>query len=87
MVAEGADHEVRRELFRAGRRGGLVRLDMLAQQTGHLPVTTAAWRRAAELWDEGVGEGRSGSTATTAIPRHRLRLCRSHPDGRRSRLR
>jgi hypothetical protein len=50
MVPEGADFEVRRDLFRAGRRGGLERLDNLARQAGYLPVTTAVWRRAAELW-------------------------------------
>lgn len=57
MVPEGADFEVRRDLFRAGRRGGLDRLDKLAQQAGYLPVTTAVWRRAAELWARARNEG------------------------------
>ena len=41
MVPEGVDYEVRRELIRAGRRGGLDRLDNLARKAGFLPVTTA----------------------------------------------
>ena len=57
MVPEGADFEVRRELFRAGRRGGLTRLDNLADRIGFLPITTAVWRRAAELWARAVNEG------------------------------
>ncbi len=44
MVPEGADYEVRRELIRAGRRGGLDRLDNLARKASFLPVTTAVWR-------------------------------------------
>jgi hypothetical protein len=57
MVPEGADFEVRRELFRTGRRGGLTRLDNLAGRIGFLPVTTAVWRRAAELWARSRNEG------------------------------
>ena len=57
MVPEGADYEVRRELFRAGRRGGLNRLDKLARTTDYLPVTTAVWHRAAELWAWARNEG------------------------------
>ncbi len=36
-VPEGADYEVRRDLFRAGRRGGLDRLDNLGPE-GRLPA-------------------------------------------------
>jgi hypothetical protein len=57
LVPEGADYEVRRDLFRAGRRGGLDRLDNLARRAGYLPVTTAVWRRAAELWAQARNEG------------------------------
>lgn len=57
MVPEGADFEVRRDLFRAGRRGGLDRLDKLARNGRYLPVTTAVWRRAAELWAKSRNEG------------------------------
>ena len=56
-VPEGADYEVRRELFRAGRRGGLDRLDKLGHQLGYAPVTLAVWRRAAELWALSRNEG------------------------------
>jgi hypothetical protein len=59
MVPEGADYEVRRELFRTGRRGGLARLDNLARLTDLLTVTTAAWHRAAELWAEARSKGYS----------------------------
>jgi predicted nucleic acid-binding protein len=57
IVPEGAAYEVRRELFRAGRRGGLERLDNLARQLGTLPVTMAVWWRAAELWAEARRQG------------------------------
>src|SRR3954466_13132769 len=57
VVPECADYEVRRELFRAGRRGGLDRLDKLAQKLDALPVTIAVWRRAAELWAQARNEG------------------------------
>jgi hypothetical protein len=50
MIPEIADYEIRRELFRAGQRGSLNRLDNLARQIGLLPITTATWHRAAELW-------------------------------------
>jgi len=59
MVPEGADYEVRRELIRAGRRGGLERLDNLARNAVFLPVTTAVWRSAAELWAQARNEGDS----------------------------
>jgi hypothetical protein len=58
MVPEGADYEVRRELLRAGRRSGPNRLDNLARQIGFLPITTAVWRRAAELWAEAHKDGK-----------------------------
>jgi hypothetical protein len=57
LVPEGTDYEMRRELIRAGRRGGLVRLDNLARKAGLLPVTTAVWRRAAELWAQAQNAG------------------------------
>jgi hypothetical protein len=57
VVPEGADYEVRRDLFRAGRRGGLDRLDKLGRYPRFLPMTTTAWRRAAELWAQARNEG------------------------------
>jgi predicted nucleic acid-binding protein len=57
MVPEGADYEVRRELLRVGRRGGLTRLDNLARSSDYLPVTRVVWHRAAELWARARNEG------------------------------
>lgn len=50
VVPEIADYEVRRELLRAKRPKGVARLDALAVQLEYLALTTAAMRRAAELW-------------------------------------
>jgi predicted nucleic acid-binding protein len=50
LVAEIADYEVRRELLRANKPAGVANLDQLGQQLEYLPVTTAAMRKAAELW-------------------------------------
>ncbi|QEH34388.1 hypothetical protein OJF2_29270 [Aquisphaera giovannonii] len=61
MIPEGADYEVRRELFRSGRRGGLDRLDRLAHQFGYLPVTTSVWRRAAEMWADARNAGHANA--------------------------
>ncbi|MFI5456901.1 MAG: PIN domain-containing protein [Isosphaerales bacterium] len=52
MVPEIADYEVRRELLRANRREGIIRLDALAEQIGYLPLNTDVLRLAAELWAE-----------------------------------
>jgi predicted nucleic acid-binding protein len=50
IIPEIADFEVRRELLRINLVVGLRRLDTLAVQLEYLPLTTAAMRRAAELW-------------------------------------
>lgn len=50
IVPEIADYEVRRELLRARKTKSITRLDSLAGQLEYLPLTTAAMRRAAELW-------------------------------------
>jgi predicted nucleic acid-binding protein len=50
IVPEITDYELRRELLRARKHGSVRRLDLLAHSTAHLPITTAAMRRAAELW-------------------------------------
>lgn len=50
LVPEVADYEVRRELIRAKRPKGIARLNDLSEKIGYLPVTSAVWRRAAELW-------------------------------------
>ena len=50
IIPEVADYEVRRELARLDARAGLRRLDGLHARFAYLPITTAAMRRAAELW-------------------------------------
>jgi predicted nucleic acid-binding protein len=49
-VPEIVDYEIRRELLRARKTNGLGRLDRLVAALLYLPITTAAIRRAAELW-------------------------------------
>ena len=50
ILPEITDYEVRRELLRINNVNGLTRLDRLAQNLEYLPLTTAAMRKAAELW-------------------------------------
>jgi predicted nucleic acid-binding protein len=50
IVAEIADYEVRRELIRMSGFVALANLDGYGLQLEYLPITTAAMRRAAELW-------------------------------------
>jgi predicted nucleic acid-binding protein len=57
IIPEIADYEVRRELIRAGKTRSVRRLDALAQATEYLPITTAAMRRAAELWAQARQQG------------------------------
>ena len=52
-----ADYEVRRELLRARKAEGLARLDALEEALEYLPLTSAAMRRAAELWAEARQQG------------------------------
>lgn len=50
LISEVADYERRRELLRIGARRSLARLDELSRELRYLPVTTATWRSAANLW-------------------------------------
>ncbi len=50
IVPEITDYELRRKLLRTAHAASLRRLDALAQATEYLPLTTAAMRKAAELW-------------------------------------
>jgi predicted nucleic acid-binding protein len=58
IVPEIADYELRRELLRLNRVRSLALLDLLAQQLEYLPLTTAAMRKAAELWALARRQGR-----------------------------
>jgi len=57
-VPEIADYETRRELLRAGRAGGLRRLDELGGRIGYLPLTTGTMRRAAGFWASARSAGK-----------------------------
>jgi predicted nucleic acid-binding protein len=50
LVSEVADYELRRELIRINSPRSLARLDELARELRYVPVTTATWRSAANLW-------------------------------------
>jgi len=49
-VPEIADYEVRRELVRADKTQGIVRLDALIALIEYLPITTEVMRQAAQFW-------------------------------------
>jgi toxin FitB len=50
LISEVADYELRRELIRINSPRSLARLDELSRELRYLPVTTATWRSAANLW-------------------------------------
>ena len=58
LIPEIADYEVRRELLRANKAGGLARLDALAGLLEYLPLTRAVMRQAAVLWAQARQQGR-----------------------------
>jgi predicted nucleic acid-binding protein len=57
IIPEITDYEVRRELLRATKPLSVALLDALAQQLEYLPLTTAAMRKAAELWAQARQQG------------------------------
>ena len=62
-LSEVADYELRREVTRLVQAGQLppsrlARLDQLAEVFTYLPVSTAMWKRAAELWAEARKQGK-----------------------------
>ncbi len=68
-ISEVADYEVRRELTRLVKGGQLPssrlnRLDQLANMCIYLPVSTAMWRRTAELWADARAQGAPTAPAT-----------------------
>ena len=57
-IPEIADYEVRRGLILAGATRGIRRLDDLREELGfYIPISTAAMRRAAELWADARKKG------------------------------
>lgn len=56
-VPEIADYEVRRELLRANKTKGIMRLEALAERLEYLPITTAAMRQAAFFWARARQQG------------------------------
>ena len=50
LVPEVADYELRRELIRIGARRSLDHLDQLERVLHYVPMSTAIWRHAAQLW-------------------------------------
>jgi predicted nucleic acid-binding protein len=57
IVPEIVDYELRRELLRASKMRGLGRLETVTARLEYLPITTAAMRKAAELWAEARNRG------------------------------
>ena len=57
IVAEIADHEVRRELIRAGKTRGVERLDELCAGLTYHPLSTPIMRDAAHLWAHARNNG------------------------------
>ena len=58
FVPEISDYEIRRELLRANKKQGIVRLDILKNSIGYLPITTAIMLKAAELWAQARRTGK-----------------------------
>jgi predicted nucleic acid-binding protein len=50
LISEVADYELRRELIRIRATRSIARLDELSRELRYVPVTTATWRSAANLW-------------------------------------
>jgi len=70
IVSEVADYEVRRELTRLIQSGQLPpsrldRLNQLGSLCRYLPVSTAMWRRAAELWADARMQGLPTASAAS----------------------
>jgi len=70
-LSEVADYEVRREVIRlidagqlpASRLARLARLDQLGTLFTWLPVSTAIWKRAAQLWADSRRQGKPTADA------------------------
>jgi len=62
MISEIADYEVRRELWRAGKKRGLAQLDQFKLELDYLPLSTATMLLAAELWAKARSQGRPAAS-------------------------
>lgn len=62
LLSELADYELRRELLRIRSRRGIARLDELTRELRYVPVTTATWRLAAQLWAHLRRTGKSSAS-------------------------
>ena len=56
-IPEVADYEVRRQLRLLGSDAGIENLDELGRRFRYLRVTSAIWRRAADLWAHARRQG------------------------------
>ena len=61
VIPEIADYEVRRELIRAGKERGLIRLDALKGVLSYAPITTATMLKAANFWAAARMQGRQSA--------------------------
>jgi hypothetical protein len=61
VIPEIADYEVRRELLRAGKDRGLIRLDALKSILQYAPLTTVVMLKAAEFWASARKAGRQSA--------------------------
>ncbi len=57
VVPEVVDYEVRRELLRAGKTNGIVRLNTIQAALEYVPITTSAMLLAADLWAQARQQG------------------------------
>ena len=58
VLPEIVDYELRREMVRANKLEGLRRLDAFGEAVTYLPLSSAAMRRAADLWAAARNAGR-----------------------------
>ncbi len=57
VVPEVVDYEVRRELLRANKTAGILRLDRVKAALAYVPLTTPAMLLAADLWAQARRHG------------------------------
>ena len=57
LVPEIADYEARRELLRANKPNGLLRLDRVKAALEYVPITTEAMLLAADMWAQARQQG------------------------------